>query len=109
MQCHIPDRCITPVYSILHEKYGNSAYPVYIHISHSVSRLVNYHIFLKKKKKIPSEFAYIEVCFKNQNFNPLAIEDKINITLVIGQSKTYKKWQLFSSTRDPIFVKAFSL
>ena len=35
MQCHIPDRSTTPVYSILQEKYENSAYPVYIHISHS--------------------------------------------------------------------------
>ena len=48
------------------------------------------------QKKIPSEFAYTEVCFTNQNFNPLEIEDKMNIALIIDQSQTYKKWQLFS-------------
>ena len=28
-----------------------------------------------------SEFSYIEVCFTDQNFKPLEVEDKINITL----------------------------
>ena len=36
-------------------------------------------IFLKT---FDSEFSYIEVQFKDQNFNPPEIEDKINITLV---------------------------
>ena len=36
-------------------------------------------IFLKT---FNSEFSYIEVWFTNQNFKPLEIEDKINITLV---------------------------
>ena len=31
-----------------------------------------------------SEFSYIEVWFTDQNFNPLEIEDKISITLVIN-------------------------
>ena len=31
-----------------------------------------------------SEFSYIEVWFTNQNSNPLEIENKINITLVIN-------------------------
>ena len=43
------------------------------------------------QKKIPSEFAYTEVCFTNQNLNPLEIEDKMNIALIIDQSQTYKK------------------
>ena len=38
-------------------------------------------IFLKT---FDSEFPYIEVQFKDQNFNPPEIEDKINITLVIN-------------------------
>ena len=38
-------------------------------------------IFLKT---FDSEFSYIEVQFKDQNFNPPEIEDKINITLVIN-------------------------
>ena len=38
-------------------------------------------IFLKT---FDSEFSYLEVWFTNQNSNPLEIEDKINITLVIN-------------------------
>ena len=38
-------------------------------------------IFLKT---IDSEFWYIEVWFTDQNSNPLDIEDKIDITLVIN-------------------------
>ena len=38
-------------------------------------------IFLKT---FDSEFSYIEAQFKDQNFNPPEIEDKINITLVIN-------------------------
>ena len=38
-------------------------------------------IFLKT---FDSEFSYIEVWFSDQNSNPLEIEDKINITLVIN-------------------------
>ena len=39
-------------------------------------------------KTFDSEFSYIEVWFKNQNSNPLEIEDKINIPLVISYSIT---------------------
>ena len=39
----------------------------------------------------PEEYLYNEVWFTNQNSNPLEIEDKINITLFIDQSITYKK------------------
>ena len=39
------------------------------------------YIFLKT---LDSEFLYIEVWFTKQNSNPLEIEDKINITLVIN-------------------------
>ena len=35
-------------------------------------------------KPFDSEFLYIEVCFPDQNSNPLEIEDKVNITLVIN-------------------------
>ena len=35
-------------------------------------------------KTFDSVFSYIEVWFKNQNSNPLEIEDKINIPLVIS-------------------------
>ena len=38
-------------------------------------------IFLKT---LDSEFSYIEVWFTDQNSNPLEIEEKINITLVIN-------------------------
>ena len=38
-------------------------------------------IFLKT---FDSEFWYIEIWFTDQNSNPLEIEDKINITLVIN-------------------------
>ena len=38
-------------------------------------------IFLKT---VDSEFSYIEVLFADQNSNPLEIEEKINITLVIN-------------------------
>ena len=34
-------------------------------------------------KTFVSEFSYIQVWFTDQNFKPLEIEDKINITLVI--------------------------
>ena len=42
-------------------------------------------------KAFDSEFSHIEVWFTDQNSNPLEMEDKINITLVINQSVTYKK------------------
>ena len=50
---------------------------------------------------------YTEVWFTDQNSNPLAIGDKINITLVINWSITYKNDTLFSSTKRSIFAKCF--
>ena len=47
-----------------------------------------YLIFLKT---FNSEFSYIEVWFTDQNEKPLEMEYKINITLVIIQSVTFKK------------------
>ena len=35
-------------------------------------------------KSLDSKFLYIEVWYTDQNSNPLEIEDKINITLVIN-------------------------
>ena len=43
-----------------------------------------------------SEFSYTEAWFTDQNSNPLEIEDKKNITLVINESITYKNDTLFS-------------
>ena len=45
---------------------------------------------------------YIEVWFTDQNYKPLEIEDKINITLVINESK---KMHYSVQPRDRIFVK----
>ena len=54
-------------------------------------------IFLKT---FDSEFSYIEEWVTDQNSNPLDIEDKINIILVINKSITYiKNDTLFSSTK----------
>ena len=46
-----------------------------------------YFIFLRT---FDSELSNIVVWFLDQNYKPLEIEDKINITLVINQSITYK-------------------
>ena len=42
-------------------------------------------------KMFDLEFSSIEVWFTDQNSKPLDIEDRINITLVINESITYKK------------------
>ena len=42
-------------------------------------------------KAYNTEFSYIDVWFRDQSSNPLEIQDKINITLIINQSITYKK------------------
>ena len=44
-------------------------------------------------KTFNPEFSYTEVWLTDQTSNPLEIEDKINITLVINKSIKYKKWQ----------------
>ena len=50
--------------------------------------MANYKIFHTKNfiflKTFDSEFSYVEVWFTDQNYKPLEIEDKINITLVIN-------------------------
>ena len=51
---------------------------------------LRYFIFWKT---FNSEFSYIEVWFTDKKSKPLAIEDKINITLVINYSVKYKKWR----------------
>ena len=43
-------------------------------------------------KTFNSEFSCIELWFTDQNFKPLEITDKINITLLIKVSNI-KKWQ----------------
>ena len=45
-------------------------------------------IFLKTSN---TEFSHTKVWFIDQNFKPLEVEDKINITLVINLSVKYKK------------------
>ena len=42
-------------------------------------------------KMFDLEFSSIEVWFTDQNSKPPDIEDRINITLVINESITYKK------------------
>ena len=51
-------------------------------------------------KTFDSEFAYIEVWLTDQNFKPLKIDDKTNITLVINWSITYTKWQAIQFNRE---------
>ena len=50
---------------------------------------------------------YTEVWFTDQNSNPLEIGDKINITLVINWSITYKNDTLFSSTKRLVSAKGY--
>ena len=54
-----------------------------------INRSVNYYLDISPKnfiflKNFDSEFSYIEVCYTDENSNPLKIEDKINVTLVIN-------------------------
>ena len=48
-------------------------------------------------KTFDSEFLYIEVWFTDQNSNPLEIEDKINVILVINESTKCRNDTEFSS------------
>ena len=43
--------------------------------------------------------------FTDQNSNPLEIEDKINITLVINESITYEKWYSISKKKKTSSTK----
>ena len=54
-----------------------------------INRSVNYYLDISPKnfiflKTFDSEFSYIEVYYTDENSNPLKIEDKINVTLVIN-------------------------
>ena len=60
------------------------------------------HIFLKT---FNSEFQEIEVWFTDQNSQPLEIEDKINLTLII-KSYSHYETEIFKP-RDRIYVKAY--
>ena len=60
------------------------------------------HAFLKT---FNSEFQEIEVWFTDQNSQPLEIEDKINLTLII-KSYSHYKTEIFKP-RDRIYVKAY--
>ena len=62
-------------------------------------------IFLKS---FNSEISSNEVWFTDQNFKPLDIGDKTNITLVINQSVKYKKIMRYSvQPSDRIFVQGY--
>ena len=64
-------------------------------------------IFLKS---FNSEISSNEVWFTDQNFKPLEIGDKTNITLVINQSVKYKKIMRYSvQPSDRIFVQGYGL
>ena len=56
-------------------------------ISLSLTRvLVNYSVLLSPKlRTFQSEFSYIEVWLTDQDSNPLDIEDKVNITMIIRE------------------------
>ena len=62
---------------VLHTFASNKSFGQLLDIS------PKHFIFLKT---FDSEFSYIEVWFTHQNFKPLEIENKINITLVINGS-----------------------
>ena len=66
---------INKIQRILYTFVPNKLFGQLLDISHG-----NF-IFLKT---FDSEFLYIEVWFTDQNSNPLEIEDKIDITLVIN-------------------------
>ena len=66
MNTFVPNKSFAQLYDILPKKF----------------------IFLKT---FESEFLYIKVWVTYPNFNPLEMENKINITLVINLSIIYKK------------------
>ena len=73
-------------YNVVNNSFQQKSRVLYTFVpKHSFGQLLDISpkkfIFLKT---FDSEFSYIEVLFMNQNSNPLEIEDKINITLVIN-------------------------
>ena len=87
---NVPNLEITEVVSIhcniVNNSYQQNSRVLYIFVPNkSFGQLLDISIknfiFLKTFNSI---FSYIEVCFTYQSSNPLEIEDKINITLVIN-------------------------
>ena len=74
MYCNIVDNSYQQNSRILYTFVPNKLFGSLLEISPP------YHIFLKT---FNSEFQEIKVWFTDQNNNPLEIEDKINITLII--------------------------
>ena len=54
-------------------------------------------------KKLDSEFSYVEVWFTDQNSNPLEIEYKINIILVVNFKYNIKNDTLFELNNATLF------
>ena len=72
--------------NIVSNDYQQDSWVLYIFVPNKSSGqllgiLPKRFIFLKT---FESQFSYIEVWFTDQNYKPLEIEDKINITLVIN-------------------------
>ena len=87
---NVPNLEITEVVlvhgNIVNDNYQQNSRDLYTFVSNQLfGQLLDISpkkfIFLKT---FDSEFSYIEVCYTDQNSNPLEIEDKINITLVIN-------------------------
>ena len=89
---NVPNLEITEVVLVAHGNYQRNSKILHTFVpSESSGQLLDISpknfIFIKT---FDSECSYIEVWFTDQNSNPLEIEDKMNITLVINQSIIYK-------------------
>ena len=73
--CNIVNNNLQHISRVLYTYVSNRSFGLLLDISPKV------FIFLKT---FISEFPYIEVWFTDQNFKPLQIAEKINITLVIN-------------------------
>ena len=73
--CNIVNNNLQHISRVLYTYVSNRSFGLLLDISPKV------FIFLKT---FVSEFPYIEVWFTDQNFKPLQIAEKINITLVIN-------------------------
>ena len=101
---NIPHLEITEVVSvqcnIVNNDYQHDSWASYTFVSNKsfgqlLDILPKHFIFLKI---FNSKFSYIEAWFTDQNSKPQAIDDEINITLVINQSVKYENDPLFSLT-----------
>ena len=85
--CHLEITEVVLIHcNIVNSDYQQDSRVLYTFVPNkSFGKLLNISpknfIFLKT---FNSEFSYIEVWFTDQNYKPLVIEDKINITLVIN-------------------------